>query len=290
MTAPVYTPRRAARSQFVTLRGLRYHLLSWGDPSLATPERPPLVLLHGWMDVAASFQFMVDALADERYVVAADWRGFGLSESSGSDSYWFPDYLGDLDTLLDLIAPEGVVDLLGHSMGGNVAMLYAGLKPQRVRRLVNLEGFGLPRAQAEEAPQRLLQWLQTLRTPPRLRPYASLAAVAERLLANDPRLAPERAAWLRAARRPGAQARQPGALPGRRGARLLAPHHRAAAVGRGRAHRHRPLVGLALFARRVPRAPGRRAPPRAPAPGRGRAHAAPRPARGLGRAAAALSA
>ena len=45
------------------MRGLRYHLLAWGDASLVTPERPPLVLLHGWMDVAASFQFMVDALA-----------------------------------------------------------------------------------------------------------------------------------------------------------------------------------------------------------------------------------
>ena len=116
MTAPVYTPRRAARSQFVTLRGLRYHLLSWGDPSLATPERPPLVLLHGWMDVAASFQFMVDALADERYVVAADWRGFGLSESSGSDSYWFPDYLADVDALLDRVSPDASVDLAGHSL------------------------------------------------------------------------------------------------------------------------------------------------------------------------------
>ncbi|ODU08749.1 MAG: alpha/beta hydrolase [Rubrivivax sp. SCN 71-131] len=197
---PVYVPRRAARSGFEIVRGLRLHLTHWGEPHLATPTRPALVLLHGWMDVGASYQFLVDALHElegpGRWIVAPDWRGFGRSDAPAADSYWFPDYLGDLDTLLDLIAPEGVVDLLGHSMGGNVAMLYAGLKPQRVRRLVNLEGFGLPRAQAEEAPQRLLQWLQTLRTPPRLRPYASLAAVAERLLANDPRLAPERAAWL----------------------------------------------------------------------------------------------
>ncbi|MBP6465089.1 MAG: alpha/beta hydrolase, partial [Rubrivivax sp.] len=56
-------PLRCAQSAFVPLRGLRYHLHTWGDASLARPGRPPLVLLHGWMDVGASFQFVVDALA-----------------------------------------------------------------------------------------------------------------------------------------------------------------------------------------------------------------------------------
>ena len=199
MTAPVYTPRRAARSQFVTLRGLRYHLLSWGDPSLATPERPPLVLLHGWMDVAASFQFMVDALADERYVVAADWRGFGLSESSGSDSYWFPDYLVDLDALLahpTLGLAGRPVDLLGHSMGGNVVMLYAGVRPERIRRLISLEGFGMPATVPEQAPKRYRQWLDELQEPAQLRPYDSLAEVAARLRKTNPLLPEDKAAWL----------------------------------------------------------------------------------------------
>uniref|UniRef100_UPI002362DFF1 alpha/beta fold hydrolase n=3 Tax=Pseudomonadota TaxID=1224 RepID=UPI002362DFF1 len=81
--------------------------------------RPPLVLLHGWMDVGASFQFVVDALAGDREVIALDWRGFGLSEASGAGCYWFPDYLADLDALLDAVSPSAPVDLLGHSMGGN---------------------------------------------------------------------------------------------------------------------------------------------------------------------------
>jgi pimeloyl-ACP methyl ester carboxylesterase len=196
MSSPVYVARRPARSLFVTLRGLRYHLLAWGDPSLATPERPPLVLLHGWMDVAASFQFMVDALAGERYVVAADWRGFGLSEAGGGDSYWFPDYLGDLDALGDALSPGAPFDLLGHSMGGNVVMGYAGVRPQRVRKLINLEGFGMPATKPQQAVKRLVQWLDELKTPQHLAPYADAPAVAARLMKNNPRLAADKAAWL----------------------------------------------------------------------------------------------
>jgi pimeloyl-ACP methyl ester carboxylesterase len=194
MTDP-YQPRRIAASRFATLRGLRCHLLEWGEAALATPERPTLVMLHGWMDVAASFQFVVDAFGRERHVLAPDWRGFGLSERPPADSYWFPDYLGDLDALLDTL-PGGPIDLLGHSMGGNVAMLYAGIRPARVRRLVNLEGFGLPESQPDQAAGRYAAWLDELKQPMALRRYASLDAVATRLRQNNPRLAPERAAWL----------------------------------------------------------------------------------------------
>ena len=194
---PLYTARLRAASRFVPVRGLRYHVLTWGSPELATPERPPLVMLHGWMDVAASFQFVVDAMAQERYVIAPDWRGFGLTETPAADSYWFPDYLGDLEALLDALLPDQQgIDLLGHSMGGNVAMLYAGVRPGRIRKLVNLEGFGMPRAKPEHAPRRYAQWLDELKEPQRLRDYDSLAAVAERLRQNNPRLSTQRAAWL----------------------------------------------------------------------------------------------
>ena len=101
-------------------------------------------LLHGWMDVSASFQFLVDALERDWYVIAPDWRGFGLSEWAAG-GYWFLDYLGDLDVLLRLLAQDRSVNLVGHSMGGNVANLYAGVRPERVRKLALLEGFGLPR-------------------------------------------------------------------------------------------------------------------------------------------------
>jgi pimeloyl-ACP methyl ester carboxylesterase len=194
---PTYTPRRAASSEFVMVRGLRCHLHRWGDPALATPARPALLLMHGWMDVGASFQLVVDALAADRHVIAADWRGFGRSEAPvPTDGYSFADYLGDLDGLVDAISPDAPIDLAGHSMGGNIVMIYAGVRPQRVRRLVNLEGFGLPRMPAELAPKRYLQWLDELKSPQRLRDYASLDEVAQRLQKNNPRLSAERAAWL----------------------------------------------------------------------------------------------
>jgi pimeloyl-ACP methyl ester carboxylesterase len=199
-----YAPRRAARSLFVPVRGLGYHVHAWGDLAAATPERPPLVLLHGWMDVGASFQFLVDALAAaegfERAVLAPDWRGFGLTAAPGVDSYWFPDYLGDLDALLDALldplVPGQPIDLVGHSMGGNVVMSYAGVRPQRIRRLVNLEGFGLPRMEPRHAPRRLAQWLDALKEPQSLRDYGSLDEVAARLVKNNPRLAADKARWL----------------------------------------------------------------------------------------------
>lgn len=197
MTPAPYRARRASLSRFVDVRGLRYHVNLWGELAQVTRERPLLLLMHGWMDVGASFQFVVDAMRDGRTIAAADWRGFGRTVAPPlTDSYWFADYLGDLDGLLDGLSPDAPVDLAGHSMGGNVVMSYAAARPARIRRLVNMEGFGLPEAKPEQAPERLRQWLDELKTPQRLKPYASLDDVAARLVKNNPRLTSDRATWL----------------------------------------------------------------------------------------------
>ena len=200
----MYQPLRASRSTMARVRTLHYHLRHWG----AGAERggaAPLVLLHGWMDVGASWQFVVDAFGDDfagrRRIVAPDWRGFGRSMPPWPcDGYHFVDYLADLDQLLEQIAPGMPVDLVGHSMGGNVAMLYAGARPRRVRRLVNLEGFGLPASQPEQAPGRLARWMDELgqcaRGATALRDYASAEEVAARLARTNPRLSADKAAWL----------------------------------------------------------------------------------------------
>ncbi len=201
-----YIPIEESRSQWVMVRGIQYHVRTWGPVQPTGADRPPLVLLHGWMDVAASFQFLVDALRASgdttTRVIAPDWRGFGWTHTGPTDTYWYADYLADLDHLLrapELGLKDGQpIDLLGHSMGGNVAMIYSGVRPQRIRRLINLEGYGLPATQPDQAPARYLQWLEELREPAKLRPYARLSDVASRLRKNNPRLSIDRAHWLAA--------------------------------------------------------------------------------------------
>lgn len=182
---------KASRSEFIALRGLNMHIRHWGNP-----DAPKLFMVHGWMDVAASFQFVVDCLAHDWHVIAPDWRGFGLTEYPKVESYWFPDYVADLDAILLHYSPDQAVNLLGHSMGGNIAMLYAGVRPERIAKLINLEGFGMPMTQAKQAPGRYRKWLDELREVPSLRPYASLAEVAARLQKTNPRLSDERASFL----------------------------------------------------------------------------------------------
>ena len=193
----LYPIRRLGQQRLLPVRQLHYHLTQWGQPR---PQQPLLLMMHGYMDVGASYQFVVDAMSDgplgQRCVIAPDWRGFGRSEGPPVDSYWFPDYLGDLDALIDALSPDAPVDLVGHSMGGNVVMTYAGVRPQRVRRLVNLEGFGLPDLAPSAAPHRMANWLDELKTPHALKPYASLAEVAARLQKNNPRLPADKALWL----------------------------------------------------------------------------------------------
>jgi len=182
---------KASRSEFITVRGLRCHSRHWG-----ADDAPLLFMLHGWMDVSASFQFMVDCLQQEWHVIAPDWRGFGLSQNTAGDTYWFADYIGDLDAILEAYAPQQAVNLLGHSMGANVACIYAGVRPERINKLINFEGFGMPATRPEQAPRRYAKWLNELRQAPSLRPYANLAEVAVRLQKTNPRLTDERAAFL----------------------------------------------------------------------------------------------
>jgi len=193
----MYQATRIAESVFVPIRNLHYHVLVWGTPA---PDKVPLVMVHGWMDVAASYQFVVDALHHDHYVIAPDWRGYGQTAAGNADNFWFADYLADLDFLLDHFSPDRPVHLVGHSMGGNVAMLYGGIRPHRVRRLVNLEGFGMPATTPDMAPKRYATWMDDLKKLHSgeldLRAYDTVGGVARRLMKTNPRLTQDKANWL----------------------------------------------------------------------------------------------
>jgi pimeloyl-ACP methyl ester carboxylesterase len=185
-----YEPRRAPVHEQVQVRGLRHHVTRWPgtDPEV-------IVLLHGWADTGDTFQFLVDAMDDRHSFVAPDWRGFGRTEWP-ADGYWFPDYLGDLDSMLDFWSPGVPVTLVGHSMGGNIATLYAGIRPERVHRVVCIEGFGLPRTQPEQAPGRYREWLHQLRQAHAFASFPTLDAFAHLLARRNPRLTPQRARFI----------------------------------------------------------------------------------------------
>ena len=186
----IYQPRRRVRSRTLNLRRLSCRVHCWGNEG-----GRPLLLLHGWMDCGATWQFLVDAMQAERPVVAPDWRGFGHSVHAPG-GYWFPDYLADLDALLDRIAGDTAVDLVGHSMGGNVAGLYAGIRPERIARLALLEGFGMTRRPPDRAPDQYRRWLDQLRQPPALGAPGDVEALAARLCSRHPRLPVERARFV----------------------------------------------------------------------------------------------
>ena len=147
------------------------------------------------MDVSASFQFVVDSLRRDWCVIAPDWRGFGFSAWAGH-AYYFPDYFADLEAILNHYQPSVPANLVGHSMGGNVAGIYAGIRPQRIAKLALLEGFGLKGNSASQAPERFAKWLDQLNEPPQFKRYDNLIALAKRLQQNNPRLTSERARYI----------------------------------------------------------------------------------------------
>jgi len=178
------------RSHRLPLRGLDTHVLTWGDSAA-----PKLFLLHGWMDVAASFQFLVDAFTRAWYVIAPDLRGYGRSAWQ-AQGYWYPDYVADLEALLQAFAPGEEANLAGHSLGGNVVLHYAGIRPARVRKVISLDGFGIRAEDAGAAPAKFAKWLDAIAEPQEFATYASFDAVAGRLRKNNPRLPRDKALFL----------------------------------------------------------------------------------------------
>ena len=191
-----YTPLRTPRHEHLNVRGLKHRLTWWGPPSDA-----PVVMLHGFQDCGDTWQFLVDCLPETWSLVAPDWRGFGGTEWAPG-GYWFPDYLADLEALLDQLVPRGAARVIAHSMGANVATLYAGIRPSRFEWLVNLEGIGLRQTVAADAPDRYARWLDEICKPLVEGRYPALQTLIDLLMGRNPRLTAERAqfvarAWTR---------------------------------------------------------------------------------------------
>lgn len=156
----------------------------WGDAGL-----PPLLALHGWLDNAGSFDALAPLLAGRWQIVALDLRGHGQSSHIAPGAwYHYVDYFDDIRAALDALGwPRA--SLLGHSLGAALASQFAAIYPERIDRLLLIEGLGPLTYTLEDALPRLRQALDqhaafAMRRP--LRVYATLdEAIRARGLAND---------------------------------------------------------------------------------------------------------
>jgi pimeloyl-ACP methyl ester carboxylesterase len=173
--------------------GLDYHLLEWGPPGA-----PTVVMVHGFLDLAWAFAQVAERLASSYRVVAIDWRGHGDSDWAGPGGYYhFMDYVADLDDVVAQVSPSDPVSVVAHSMGGTVALYWAGVRPAKCRRAVSLEGLGPPEMPSV-LPARTARWIDAWRETrgKPLKVMASLADAAARMRKHDPLLGDELALWL----------------------------------------------------------------------------------------------
>ncbi len=176
---------------FVTLNTLKHRITTWGKKS-----SPKIFLIHGWMDMGPSFNFLCDELKNNFYCIALDLRGFGLSgHTKNSLGYFYFEYLADIHALLNHFSPDEPVTLVGHSMGGNIGSLYAGTFPERVREFVNIEGFGIEDMASERGPKRVRDWIESNKKS-LFKIYATLKKLATRLTEQNPKLTAEQSLFL----------------------------------------------------------------------------------------------
>ena len=178
----------APRHSFIDAQGLQIHYLEWGHS-----DGEPLILVHGYLDLADSWRAFVAALETGQpnlRVIAPDCRGHGDSGWIGAGGYYhFPDYVFDLDCVVRAHSLDSFT-LIGHSMGGTISLLYAGTFPERVKKLVLIEGIGPVGMTFSDAPLKMEKWITELHERGRrhFREYTSLAAGASQLRQTNPRL------------------------------------------------------------------------------------------------------
>lgn len=173
------------RDHYVDCRGLKVHVVEWQGPVDQT-----ILLHHGFLDQARSWDPVAGALARRYRVLAVDARGHGDSGWIGEGGYYyFQDYVFDLVNVLDALV-KGPVVLVGHSMGGMVCSLFSGSYPERAKALVSIEGAGPPGLQPSDAPGLMAEWIAGVRQArsSRGRPLSSVEEAARRLRLNNPRL------------------------------------------------------------------------------------------------------
>tara|TARA_B100000378_G_scaffold3090_1_gene2870 strand:- start:340 stop:1284 length:945 start_codon:yes stop_codon:yes gene_type:complete len=184
-------------SHFFTSLRSRLHYLDWGNPSA-----PLLILVHGGFDHAHSWDWTARVLAQDFHVIAPDLRGHGDSAWSPTGAYPIAHFVYDLALLVDLL-DRSPVTIMGHSLGGSISLRFAGLFPDKVDKIVAIEGLGLSpdavaQRQEQAAPDIWVDWIEgrrarAHRTP---RSYPTLEAAVGRMRERNEKLTLEQAMHL----------------------------------------------------------------------------------------------
>ncbi len=176
---------------------LRLHYLDWGNEG-----KPPLILVHGGRDHAHSWDWVATDLRKHFHIVAPDLRGHGDSAWAVGGMYAISDFVLDLAQLFEALG-EFPVTIISHSLGGMISLQYTSLYPDRVEKIVAIEGLGPSpdrHAKMEATPidDRLRSWIDNTqqlagRTP---RSYPSIETAADRMQEANPFLSEEQARHL----------------------------------------------------------------------------------------------
>jgi len=182
------------RDHTIDVRGLKIHYLEWGER-----DGTPLILIHGFLDHARSWESFAKSVQSKSekplWMIAPDCRGHGDSGWIGVGGYYhFPDYVYDLDCLIHALRVSSVI-LMGHSMGGTISFLYTGSFPERVKKLILVEGMGPQGMNFSDAPPRMEKWISQSRAVRQRKSieYLTLEQGAQRLRRTNPRLGSEQA-------------------------------------------------------------------------------------------------
>ena len=172
---------------------LRLHYLDWGNT-----DAPSLLFIHGTHDQCHSWDWMAQSFRSSHHLIVPDLRGHGNSEWSRGSNYSWAEYVYDMAQLIRQRNLSPVV-LVGHSLGGSLASIYAGIYPDNVAKLVIVEGIGLyPRLLSDNPVQRLVSWIDSNfalagRVPRR---YPTMEDAFRRMQVMNPHLRPDQAAYL----------------------------------------------------------------------------------------------
>jgi pimeloyl-ACP methyl ester carboxylesterase len=150
-------PSLEPTSRFFYSQGLRLHWSDWGNDSA-----PPLLLLHGGRDHSRSWDEVALELRDHYHVIALDWRGHGDSEWAKGSSYALPDFVADLDAFWRT-QKMASAKIVGHSMGGAIALQFAGVYPDRTEKLFIIEGLRISAPTEKAIHQRMAEWIEQMR-------------------------------------------------------------------------------------------------------------------------------